>query len=84
MAFGAAEPLYSVLMGVPVPVQFDPKSTPSATIVVATHDGQKFDLKMAILVYSVVDQGLTNPLDGMPIFQVASQIVMQVERHIDG
>ena len=42
--------------------------------------GVKYDLSMAIMVLRVLDQGIVNPLDGLPIFQVVSQIVMQVKK----
>jgi hypothetical protein len=54
------------------------------TIVVTTSDGQKYDLALAVLIHGVMDQGVVNPLDGLPILQVASQLLMQVKRHVDG
>jgi len=33
---------------------------------------------MAILVSGVVDQGTVNPIDGMPIFGVAAQVVTAI------
>ncbi len=71
-------------MGTPGPVQFEIKEQTPVTIMVTTQDGQAFELNIAVMVLGVTDQGLTNPLDGMPIFQVASQMVMQVKRHSDG
>lgn len=71
-------------MGTPGPVQFEVKDQAPMTIVVTTNDGRKYDLNLAVMVLGVMDQGLTNPLDGMPIFQVASQIVMQAKSHVDG
>ena len=71
-------------MGNPGPVQFETKDSARATVLVTTQDGQKFDVQMAILVLGVLDQGVKNPLDGLPIFQVASQVLMQVKRHPDG
>jgi hypothetical protein len=71
-------------MGAPGPVQFEVKESTKATIWVTTPDGQRFEVQMAIMVLGVQDQGLTNPLDGLPIFQVASQLVMQVKRRSDG
>lgn len=71
-------------MGIPVPARFETQAAVPTTVVVTTGDGQTFDLQMAIVVLGVVDQGITNPLDGLPIFQVATQLVMQVKRHADG
>jgi hypothetical protein len=71
-------------MGTPGPVQIEVKEPTQVTIVVTTHDGQKYDLDIAVLILGVLDQGIVNPLDGMPVFQVASQQFMQVKRHVDG
>jgi hypothetical protein len=68
-----------------VPVPFESKEPPAKTTVLVTaQDGQKFELQVAVIVLGVADQGMTNPLDGMPIFQIASQIVTRVTRHTDG
>lgn len=71
-------------MGAPGPVQFEVKDNAPMTIVVTTSDGQKYDLALAVLIHGVMDQGVVNPLDGLPILQVASQLLMQVKRHVDG
>ena len=72
-------------MGAPGPVAFEVKEpTAKTTVLITAQDGQKFELQLALIVLGVGDQGITNPLDGLPLFQVASQIVMQVRRHVDG
>jgi hypothetical protein len=53
------------------------------TVLVTGQDGQQFEIQVALIVLGVLDQGILNPLDGVPIFQVASQIVMQVKRRSD-
>ncbi len=40
-------------------------------------------MKIAILVMGVVDTGMTNPIDLLPIFNVASQVILQVKQKAD-
>jgi hypothetical protein len=70
-------------MGTPGPVQFEIKEQVPVTLVVTTSDGQKYDLLAAIVIHGVSDQGVINPIDGTPLLQLASQLVMQVRRHAD-
>jgi len=62
----------------PVPVTFSVRQSPSTVLEVQGPDGRKYELKMAILVSGVVDQGTVNPIDGMPIFGVAAQVVTAI------
>ena len=66
-------------MGSPGPVPFEVKETPSSVIVVTAPDGKKYEIRFAMMVLGVSDQGVTNPLDGLPIFNFASQIVTQTK-----
>jgi hypothetical protein len=71
-------------MGTPGPVEFEVKDQSPTTVVVTTKDGRKYDVTIASMVLSIFDQGTLNPLDQMPILQVASQQFMQVKPHVDG
>jgi hypothetical protein len=72
-------------MGALVPVPFEQEGSPGKTTVVVTmQDGQKFEIQLALVVLGVADQGMANPLDGMPMFQVASQVVTRVSRRANG
>jgi hypothetical protein len=71
-------------MGTPGPAEFEVKDQAPTTLVVTTSDGRKYDVTIAMMVLSVFDQGTINPLDKMPIIQVASQQFMQVKPHADG
>jgi len=71
-------------MGRPGPVKFEAKPERNITVSVTAQDGQKYQIEMALIVQGVVDTGQDNPLDGLPMFQIASQIVTQVKRKTDG
>ena len=71
-------------MGRPGPVKFAAKPEKNVTVSVTTQDGQKYQIDIAIVVQGVMDTGQENPLDGMPMFQIASQLVTQVKRQSDG
>lgn len=65
-------------------MEFEVKDQSPTTVVVTTKDGRKYDVTIASMVLSIFDQGTLNPLDQMPILQVASQQFMQVKPHVDG
>jgi hypothetical protein len=71
-------------MGRPGPVKFEAKPRKNVTVSVTAQDGQKYEIEMALIVQGVIDTGQENPLDGLPMFQIASQIVTQVKRQTDG
>jgi len=70
-------------MKAPKEVPFEVKDQPPLVVTVTLPDGQKYDVLMAVMVHDVIEQGVTNPLDGMPILQIAHQVVMKVKRHED-
>lgn len=70
-----------MLQGVPTPVEFQvtEEGKPS-TIVVTGADGARFEIRLAISVQAVLETGQVNPLDGLPVYQLATQSFVQVTR----
>ena len=64
----------------PGPLAFEVKESPPTVMMVTGTDGQRYEVKIAVVVMGVNDTGITNPLDGMPIFNMASQAVVQITR----
>jgi hypothetical protein len=62
----------------PVPVDFTTKETTPIVLEVKGADGKRYEVRMALLVTNVIDSGTRNPLDGMPILQMGTQVVVQV------
>jgi hypothetical protein len=73
-------------MGTPIPtsIAFEIKEQAPLVMEVTAQDGKKYDVKLAIMVGAVIDQGSINPLDGTPLLQIMSQIVTQVKIHGNG
>jgi hypothetical protein len=68
----------------PGPAQYVVEAAPSTTLVVTLENGNRYEVKMAMVVQAVFDTGQTNPLDGMPLLQIVSQVVTQTQQRQDG
>ena len=66
------------------PLEFTPKESAQGLVVVTTADGQRYEVRLAMVVTAVSDTGHRNPLDGLPMFQITTQIVSQITRKTDG
>jgi hypothetical protein len=71
-------------MAAGAPLSFEQESKPIATVVVTNSDGVRYEIKLALLVQAVMETGMTNPIDDMPLFNIAAQTVVQITRKTDG
>ena len=67
----------------PGPLAFTIEDAPATVLKVTGPDVQRYEVKVALLVISVVDSGLKNPLDQLPIFNVNAQPVIQMKKVTD-
>jgi len=65
-------------------VPFDVGESPATVLTVTGTDGVQYEVKIATLVMGAIDTGMKNPLDGMPIFNLQTQVLVQVKRKTDG
>jgi hypothetical protein len=65
-------------------LKFEQETKPITTVQVTASDGVKYEVKLAILVQAVIDSGMTNPIDDVPIFQFVAQTTVQVRRKTNG
>jgi hypothetical protein len=72
------------MSAVPSVVTFEADQSPPTVVTVTGADGVKYEVKLASVVTSVVDTGIRNPLDDVPIFSIQTQTVVQVKRKPDG
>lgn len=66
-----------------LPFTVDAPGTP-ATITFTKGDGTKWEMKFTMVVMTILDTGMTNPLDGTPMLNVQAQTVAQIGRKTDG
>jgi hypothetical protein len=66
------------------PVTVEVETSPPTVVVVKTADGQRYTVKIALIVTGGADTGLRNPLDDMPIINLVTQTVVQITRKTDG
>jgi hypothetical protein len=64
-------------------VQFSVKEAPATIVAVTGADGERYEIRIALLVRGVVDTGQLSPLDGLPMFSVSSQVISKTERQKD-
>ena len=62
------------------PASFEVTDSPATTIKITGQDGQKYEVKMALVITSAFDTGQVNPLDGMPMFQLPVQVAVQIKK----
>ena len=53
---------------------------PVIVIDVVGEDGHEYEIKLAILINTVIDTGTRNPLEDAPIFSLQTNGVMQVSK----
>lgn len=61
-----------------VPVGFEVRDAKPSTVLVSGQDGQIYEVKVALMISNVIEQPMRNPIDGLPIFQLGIQPVIQV------
>jgi hypothetical protein len=66
------------------PVHFEVENSPATVVVVTGSDGQRYEARIALLIMGASDTGLLSPLDGLPVFNIATQVVAQVKRVANG
>lgn len=64
---------------VPTSVKFEVLQTNPTVLKVTGSDGIDYEVKMALLIQSVIDTGMKNPLDGLPVLQSAAQVITQIK-----
>ncbi len=68
-------------MGTSGPVAFvETKKGDPTVLTVTDGEGKKYELRIALAATGVVDMGMINPLDGLPVFQISSHLFIQVTR----
>jgi hypothetical protein len=65
-------------------VNYEVESHPPTVVLVTAADGTKYELQIAILILGVMDLGIKNPIDQMPLFSLQSQVVTQTKRRTNG
>jgi hypothetical protein len=64
----------------PGTVEFKVEQAPATVVLITGADGQQYEMRAAIMVQAVVDTGQVNPLDGLPVFNVVSQVLAQLQK----
>jgi len=64
----------------PGTVEFKVEQAPATVVAITGADGQVYELRVAVMIQAVVDTGQTNPLDGLPLFNVVSQVMSQLQK----
>jgi hypothetical protein len=67
----------------PTPVAFEVKNTAPTILIVTGSDGVRYEVQVAVLVMAIMDTGLKNPIDQMPVFGLTSQLMTQIRRKTD-
>lgn len=68
----------------PVVVDFKVESNPATVLTVTGADGARYEVRLAMILTQVADSGIKNPLDNMPIFNIAAATATHVTRKTDG
>jgi hypothetical protein len=56
------------------------KTNGTTEVEVTAADGTKYEIKLALLIPIVIDTGMVNPIDNVPIFNIPANIVAQITR----
>jgi hypothetical protein len=65
-------------------LQFHQEDNPITTVSITGPDGVQYEVKLALLVQMIMETGMTNPIDGMPMFNIVAQTATQVKRKTNG
>jgi hypothetical protein len=77
-------PMYAGTMPAGALLVFQQEDKPVTTVHVTGSDGLQYEIKLALMVQAVVETGITNPIDDMPLFNIVAQTLLQVKRKTDG